>query len=123
MKRILAIVPITLLVVLLLAWPGPAAPQVNNHSVALTCTASTSPTAVGYNFYRGTVSGGPYTKLNTVSVAPCAFNDTTGVAGTKYFYVATALDSSGSESPNSNESSATFLGPPAPPTALAAAPK
>jgi fibronectin type 3 domain-containing protein len=98
-----------------------ASAQTDKHSVSLSCTQSTSPNITGNNFYRGTVSGGPYVKLNaTLVTSGCAYTDTTGAGGTTYFYVATAVDSSGSESAFSNESSATFLGAPAAPTAFKA---
>jgi len=105
---------------LLLLMSLPAQAQTDKHSVSLSCTQSTSPNIVGNNFYRGTVSGGPYVKLNATPTTTCAYTDTTGTGGTTYFYVATAVDSSGSESVFSNESSATFLGAPAAPTAFKA---
>jgi len=113
---------IVLLVValLLVAWPG--WPQTATHSISLSWTASTSVVA-GYNVYRGTVTGGPYTKLNTAPITALAYTDTTGAGGTKYFYVATAVDSAGVESIYSNEASAIFLSPPLPPAALAAVSK
>ena len=75
------------------------------HSVALSWTASTS-TVSGYNVYRGTVSGGPYTKINSSLVAGLSYTDLTVQSGTTYYYVTTAVDSSGNESVYSNEVSA-----------------
>ncbi len=72
------------------------------HSVTMNWTASTS-TVVGYFVYRGTASGGPYTKLNTTSVAPTTYADSTVVSGQIYFYVVTAVDSNSIESLFSNE--------------------
>ena len=74
------------------------------HSVALTWNASTS-TVTGYNVYRSTVSGAQYAKLNSMLVAGMAFTDTTVVSGSgiTYYYVTTAVDSSGGESIPSNE--------------------
>ena len=77
------------------------------HSVALSWNASTS-TIAGYNVYRGTVSGGPYTKINSSLVAVLDYTDSTVQSGTTYFYVTTAVDSSGNESVFSNEVSATI---------------
>jgi len=75
------------------------------HSVALTWNASTS-TVSGYNVYRSTVSGGPYTKLNSSLVATLNYTDSTVLSGTTYYYVTTAVDSVGNESAYSNEVSA-----------------
>jgi hypothetical protein len=75
------------------------------HSATLSWTASTS-TVVGYNVYRGTVSGGPYTRVNGSLVTVVTFTDTTVQAGQIFYYVTTAVDSSGTESVNSNEVSA-----------------
>jgi trimeric autotransporter adhesin len=72
------------------------------HTVALTWTASTSAVA-GYNVYRGTQSGGPYTLVNSILVTATGYTDITVLAGTTYFYVATAVDSSNDESVFSNE--------------------
>jgi hypothetical protein len=76
-----------------------------SHSVTLTWTASTS-TVAGYNVYRSTVSGGPYTKLNLTPVAATTYTDTTVQSGMTYFFVVTSVDSSGVESANSTEVSA-----------------
>jgi fibronectin type 3 domain-containing protein len=78
-----------------------ATPQ-TAHSVALTWKTSTS-TVSGYNAYRSTVSGGPYTKINPSLVAVLNYTDSTVLNGTTYYYVTTAVDSSGNESTFSNE--------------------
>jgi hypothetical protein len=75
------------------------------HSVTLTWNASTS-TVSGYNVYRGTVSGSGYVKLNSSLVGVLTYTDSTVQSGTTYFYVTTAVDSSGNESVHSNEVSA-----------------
>ncbi|HTT32802.1 MAG TPA: immunoglobulin domain-containing protein [Methylomirabilota bacterium] len=72
------------------------------HSATLTWTGSTS-TVSGYNVYRGTVTGGPYTKINSSLVTSLTYTDTTVQSGTTYYYVTTAVDSSGNESVFSNE--------------------
>lgn len=77
------------------------------HSVALNWTASTS-TVSGYNVYRSTVSGSGYAKLNASLVASLSYSDTSVQSGTTYFYVATAVDSAGDESVNSNQANATI---------------
>lgn len=75
-----------------------------NHRVDLSWAASPS-TVVGYNIYRAGVSGGPYSKLGSVS--GLTYNDTIALAGKTYFYVVTAVDTNNVESVNSNEVSAT----------------
>ena len=84
--------------------------QAVQHSVGLSWTASTSP-VVGYNVYRGSVSGGPYTLITGSLVAGTAYTDLTVQAGQTYFYVVTAVDASGNESVFSNEVSATIPTP------------
>ncbi len=75
------------------------------HSVALTWNASTS-TVSGYNVYRSTVSGSGYTKLDSSLVSGLTYTDSTVLNTTTYYYVTTAVDSSGTESVYSNEVSA-----------------
>lgn len=60
--------------------------------------------ATGYNIKRSLTSGGPYETIGTT--ADTSFIDTTVTNGTTYYYVVTAV-SSGGESQNSNEASAT----------------
>ena len=78
---------------------------VQQHSVDLSWAASTS-SVVGYFIYRGSVSGGPYTKLNSTPNTTTSYTDTTVVSGQTYYYVVTAIDSSNVESSHSNEVSA-----------------
>jgi hypothetical protein len=80
------------------------------HVVDLTWHASTSVVA-GYNVYRGAVSGGPYTKLNSSSVSGTTYMDKSVQAGQEYYYVVTAIDSNNDESAYSNQTSAVVPSP------------
>ncbi len=79
------------------------------HTVDLTWNASSG--AVGYNLYRGTVSGGPYTMISTSLDSTTAYTDSTVVSGQTYYYVATAVDGSGDESGYSNQATAVIPTP------------
>jgi hypothetical protein len=57
----------------------------------------------GYNVYRGGVSGGPYSKINPVLDPNTAYTDNTVAHGATYYYVSTAVNSAGEESPYSNQ--------------------
>jgi hypothetical protein len=85
---------------------GTAATQ---HTVDLTWNASSG--AVGYNIYRGTVSGGPYTMINTSLDSTTAYTDSTVVSGQTYYYVATAVNSESEESGYSNLAQAAIPSP------------
>jgi hypothetical protein len=80
------------------ATPG----QTQAHTATTTWTPSTSVVS-GYNVYRGTVSGGPYAKLNGSLIALLTYTDSTVQSGQTYFFVTTAVDGSGNESVFSNE--------------------
>jgi hypothetical protein len=75
-------------------------------SVSLTWTPSVSLVA-GYNVYRSQTSGGPYTKLDSSIVAADAYTDTAVQSATTYYYVVTSVTSSGVESADSTQVSAT----------------
>ena len=77
------------------------------HSVELTWGASSSSVS-GYNVYRGTVSGGAYTKINSSLIAQLSYTDANVQNGSTYYYVTTAVDSTGSESTYSNQVSASI---------------
>jgi hypothetical protein len=77
------------------------------HSVSLSWDPSSS-TVAGYNVYRGSVSGGPYTQINPVLDPSTTYTDGTVLSGTTYYYVSTALSSGGVESGFSNQVKATI---------------
>ena len=102
-----------------IAGPGVCTPQVVQtvvntalggtcflHYVTITWGASASQSIAGYNIYRGSASGGPYTKLNTSLLSSLTFTDTTAQAGQTYYYVATAVNTSNVESAYSTPASA-----------------
>ena len=89
-----------------LSGTGTPAPQ---HSVALSWSPSTS-SVVGYNVYRGTTTGGPYSKITSMN-ADTTFVDSSVQSGQAYFYVTTAVDGSGKESANSNQTQAVIPTP------------
>jgi fibronectin type 3 domain-containing protein len=76
---------------------------ITNYSVALSWGASSSPSTSGYNIYRSTVRGSGYTKVNSTPISGLSFTDSTVVAGQTYYYVSTAVDSSGDEIGYSNQ--------------------
>ncbi len=79
------------------------------HSVDIAWDASSSAALQGYNVYRSTVSGGPYTKISPVlATSILLFTDTTPVSGKQYFYVVTAMGTSGTESAASTQVAVTI---------------
>ena len=79
------------------------------HTVDLAWTASAD--AVGYNIYRGTVSGGPYAVVNSSLDSTTAYTDDTVVSGQTYYYVVTAVNSDSNESGYSNQAQAVIPSP------------
>lgn len=75
------------------------------HTVSLTWDPSTS-TVAGYNLYRGTQSGGPYSRMNSTLLSGTSYDDSGVQSGRNYFYVSTAVDASNNESAFSNEATA-----------------
>jgi hypothetical protein len=73
------------------------------HNVDLSWNASTSTSISGYNVYRGTVSGGPYARINSALDSSLSYSDSTVQSGQTYYYVTTAVDSSGVESSYSSQ--------------------
>jgi len=78
-----------------------SSPASSSHSVSLQWTASATP-GVKYNVYRGT-SPGSYSKITAPPISGVMYTDTDVQAGWMYYYVVTAVDSSGVESTDSNE--------------------
>ncbi len=73
------------------------------HSVTLNWNASSSSNVVGYNVYRGGQAGGPYSKLNSALDTGTTDTDLTVSGGQTYYYVVTAVNSTGVESSYSNQ--------------------
>jgi fibronectin type 3 domain-containing protein len=86
---------------------GTTPPQ---HSVSLSWNPSTS-AVVGYNVYRGTSSGGPYSKIDSALDTSTTYTDATVQSGQTYYYVTTAVDGSGAESTYSNQAQAVIPTP------------
>ena len=76
---------------------------VGSHEVTLNWNPSISPGVQGYNVYRGSISGGPYAKVNSSVVTVTTYRDSTVQPGQTYFYVVTSIDLSDVESLYSNE--------------------
>jgi Cep192 domain 4 len=82
------------------------------HTVDIAWSASTSASLQGYNVYRSTTTGGPYTKISpALSSTTLLFTDGTPQSGQKYFYVVTAVNASGLESTASTEVAVTIPTP------------
>lgn len=76
-----------------------------SHSVSLSWTPSSSSYS-GFNIYRGTTSGGPYTRVDASMVSSASYLDSGVNSGQTYYYVATEIDTTGTESSYSSEVSA-----------------
>ena len=80
------------------------------HSVSLSWTDSGSG-IVGYNVYRGSISGGPYAKINSALDSTTTYTDTSVLAGKTYYYVTTSVNGSGMQSGYSNQAQAVVPSP------------
>ncbi len=74
----------------------------SGHSVDISWQPSNSG-VVGYNIYRGTHPGGPYSRLNGSPQPTASFTDNSVQSGATYFYVVTSVAPSAAESGYSNE--------------------
>jgi len=74
--------------------------------IQLTWVQSGSPNVTQNRIYRSTISGGPYTPVATIPAAT-SYNNIGLNSGTTYYYVVTAINSSGLESVASSQASAT----------------
>jgi len=79
------------------------------HTVDLDWNASAD--AVGYNIYRGTISDGPYTMINSSLDSTTAYTDSTVASGQIYYYAVTAVDGNSNESGYSNPVQAVIPSP------------
>lgn len=95
-------------------------PVFAQHSVTLNWVWSQGPgdPASGFHCQRASVTGGPYTIVQTTSQFALTCTDNTVVAGQTYFYVVTAFNSAG-DGPISPEAKAVVsIAPPAAATSL-----
>ena len=74
------------------------------HSVLLQWNEN-SQNIIGYNVYRGTTSGGPYSKIDSLD-PNMSYTDQSVTNGVEYYYVTTAVNSGNQESSYSNEAHA-----------------
>lgn len=93
---------------------GPAAPTslsataVGSNRIDLAWSVSATGGVTGQQIYRGTASGGPYTRIASVSAGTTSYVDLTVSGGTTYYYVVrSVLDC---ESSDSTEATATAQG-------------
>jgi hypothetical protein len=82
-----------------------AAVSPNKKKITLNWTQSISPAVTQNNIYRSTTSGGPYTLIATIPAATTYQNGGL-TSGRTYYYVVTAVNTLGLESPASNQASA-----------------
>jgi len=99
--------PLWLLFIFLLLFSG----YLQAEEIALTWDPNSEPDLVGYNVYRSPTSGSGYVRLNPDLVSTPWFTDETAKLGLTYYYVATAVNSIGIESPHSNEANAAVPSP------------
>jgi hypothetical protein len=76
------------------------------YSVNLSWAPSSTAGITGYDLYRGTVMGGPYTLLTTVSPTSVSYVDATAQVGQTYYYVVTSIGPTGVQSSYSNVATA-----------------
>ncbi len=77
-------------------------------SVALAWAPSVSQNVVGYNVYRGSVSGGPYTLLTPSPIVSTSYVDANVSSSQTFYYVVTTVAAGNVESSDSSEVSATI---------------
>ena len=78
--------------------------------VELAWTANTEGDLSGYNVYRRNSPTGTFTKLNGTTLTTAAYTDSNVSAGTTYYYVVSAVDTSFNESNYSTQATATTDG-------------
>jgi hypothetical protein len=92
------------------SFTGTGVAVAQHHTVSLSWVPSTSSVA-GYNVYRANQSGGPYARLNGSLRTAANYSDSSVQSGKVYYYVATSVDSSSTESSYSGEAAAVVPSP------------
>ena len=85
-------------------------PAGEQHTVNLSWAASSS-LVLGYYTYRGTQSGGPYSKLDASPSTDTSYSDSTVQSGQTYYYVVTSVGTDSVESAFSNQATAVVPSP------------
>ena len=90
----------------------PAAPRgltatTNSSGIALDWADNSEPDLSGYEVYRSSTAGGPYSKINASRIGRSSYTDSSVSANTPYYYVVKAADKINQLSPASNEGAAT----------------
>ncbi|MEJ2147461.1 MAG: Ig-like domain-containing protein, partial [Acidobacteriota bacterium] len=87
-------------------------------SVTLHWDPNSESDLAGYNVYRSNTPGSGYSKLNSNLLSSTSYTDSSLTPGSTYYYVCTAVNSSGLESGYSNQVSYTSPSPNTPPVAV-----
>jgi hypothetical protein len=105
-RSILVVLRVLLLACTCFLWVHGAAATTydTDGNVMLQWEPNSEPDLAGYNVLRATQPGGPYHKVNPAIVTATAFTDAQTADGATYYYVLTAVDRVGNESPHSRES-------------------
>jgi hypothetical protein len=77
-----------------------------SRAVTLNWKASPSSGVAGYRVYRGSTTGGPYSRVTASTLPALTYEDTNVVSGGNYYYVVTAVTTNGMESNFSSEAKA-----------------
>jgi Abnormal spindle-like microcephaly-assoc'd, ASPM-SPD-2-Hydin len=91
------------------AMNSPTSVTINGSGVVApphTVSLSWQPSALvisGYNIYRSMTGGGPYARLNAIVSPVSSYLDSAVLSGQTYYYVVTAVSSTGAESEYSNQ--------------------
>ncbi len=72
-------------------------------SISIGWDANAEPDLYRYEVWRGSTSGGPYSKIGNVPAGTMTYTDNGLTTGATYYYVLTAQDTSFNRSPNSDE--------------------
>jgi fibronectin type 3 domain-containing protein len=91
--------------------PTGLAATAGNREVDLTWDPNSEPDLAGYNLYRATAAGGPYTKINASLITATSYTDSPLTNGTTYYFKVSAVDTSDNESALSSTVSATPMYP------------
>ncbi|MFH1149585.1 MAG: CARDB domain-containing protein [Actinomycetota bacterium] len=76
----------------------------------------------GYRVYRSGAPGGPYTLIGESGSQTCEFTDQSGEMDTSYYYVVSAFDALGNESPASAEVDGILISDTTPPVMMSLSP-